>query len=400
VPRYQWELSEVVEEMRNPSNDRNYVEIDLSSIRRNLRSVRRLIGTDCKLMSVLKGNGYGHGASCLLPACESESNWYGVATLGEALELREAGTKKPILVFGWIPPYDVWRVAESEIVLNVYSLAYAREIDRASREARIKLAVHIEIDTGLGRTGLRCLTNEEADSVLQSYKTIMRLDRLKVQGIYTHFSSCDSDKIADVTYTKQQHDLFEYICGVLRQNGHNPGICHCLNSVGIEKYHSAWKHDMVRAGRMIYGIGMEEDLLKRYDLHPALSWFSRVVDIKVIHAGGYVGYDREFRAEKDMRIAILAVGYGDGYKQIYSNKTYVVIAGRKAPSVGKISMDSMAVDVTDIPDVHVNDWALLLGKGNGSFIPTTVFTQLGGTNSEVLLSLTSRVRRYYVDLDP
>jgi alanine racemase len=351
-------------------------------------------------MSVLKGGGYGHGASHLLPACEAESDWYGVATLDEALELRKAGTEKPILVFGWVSSSDVWRASESGIVLNVYSIAYAKEIDRASRKAGVRLAVHIEIDTGLGRTGLRCLTENEFDCALRSCKTIMTLDRLDVQGIYSHFSSCDSDEPADVAYTKRQHDLFDHVCDSLRRAGHDPGICHCLNSVGIEKYASAWKHDMVRAGRMIYGIGMEECLLRRYDLHPALSWFSRVVDVKMIRVGDYVGYDRTFKAEKEMKIAILAVGYGDGYRQVYSNRTYVMINGNKAPSVGKISMDSMAVDITGIPEVHVDDWALLLGRGNASFIPTTLFTRLGGTNSEVLQSLTSRVARYYVGLRP
>ena len=208
---------------------------------------------------------------------------------------------------------------------------------------------------------------------------------------------CDSEKESDLAYTKAQYKLYQNVCNRLKEKGINLEICHCLNSVGILKYSSEWKNDMVRAGRVIYGIGMDFDTLKQFNLKPALSWFARIIDIKSVESGEYIGYGRTFKAEGKMKVAILSVGYGDGYKQIYSNNTYVEIAGEKAPSVGKISMDSMAVDITHIEDVHIGDWALLLGESPGSFIPTMMFTATGGTNSEVMLSLTERVPRLFVE---
>ena len=168
---------------------RNYVTISLSAINNNIASVRRLIGSDCKLLTVLKGDGYGHGAAGILTSCEKGSDWYGVATFDEALMLRKAGTEKPILVFGWVPYSMIPDAVEKNITLNIISLQYARELNARLSNCSGTLMCHIEIDTGLGRTGLRCLCSEELDNVVQSFEEIFKLENLCVKGIYTHFSA-------------------------------------------------------------------------------------------------------------------------------------------------------------------------------------------------------------------
>lgn len=378
--------------------DRNYLEVDLSAIRHNLEVIRGIIPPGCRIMSMLKGNGYGHFATESIHSYDLQSDCYGTASFDEAYALRNSGTKKPILIFGWIPSSMVRKAISLNFALNIFSVEYARYLEASLLGTSLKVDVHIEFDTGIGRAGIRCFDRMDQPQAVRDAIEIFNLKHVNVRGGFTHFSCIDSIKPEDEIYAENQHRMFKELVGFLASEGYHFEIKHCSSSTAILR-HPEWDYDMVRAGKIVYGIGVLDEDKRKYDFRPAMTWKARIIQLKDIKPGESIGYGRTFIAKQKIRIAVLAVGYGDGYHRNYSNKTYVYIAGKRAMVLGAISMDFMVVDVSEISEAKLGGMAILLGKDRITEveIPTNIFTKLGGANSEVTACITNRVNRYFLN---
>lgn len=366
-----------------------WAEINLEAIRHNLREVRRLVGAQREIMAVVKANGYGHG---MVPvarvALEAGATRLAVARLGEALELRQAGIEDPILVFGFVPEDRIEEALQNKITLTVYRLDMARAVSRVAREIGIAARVHLKIDTGMGRLGF--VAGEDAISeILQ----VSRLENLELEGIYTHFATADE---RDKSYSRWQLKRFLNLVEELAGHGLKFPLRHSANSGAIIDFPESYL-DLVRPGIMMYGLypsgEVDQGLV---DLHPAMTLMSRVAHIKQVTPGTKISYGCTYTVEKETIIASLPLGYGDGYPRLLSSKGQVMIAGRRAPVVGRVCMDQSMVDVGHIPGVKVNDVAIIFGKRDGEYLPVEeVASWLGTINYEVVCLVGGRVPRIY-----
>ncbi|MGI6466623.1 MAG: alanine racemase [Sphaerochaetaceae bacterium] len=375
---------------------RNYLEIDLQRLENNTSVVRRLVGEKVKIMGMVKGDAYGHGIQNCIKIFDKECDCYGVASFEEATKLRNSGTTKDIMIFGWVPFIKLKECIKNQFIINIFSLEYGKQVNSALQDCDKKIRAHLEIDTGLGRTGFRCYSENEISTVVEEIKQIFSSDKILVEGGFTHFASIDSTKEEDIQYAEMQHSYFKMVCSKLEASKTPFKIKHVSCSTAILR-HRELDYDLVRAGKILYGIGiLPEDNIDN-KIVPALSWRARVILVKTLKEGDAIGYGRTFKAKHDSKIAILSVGYGDGYHRHYSNKTFVIINNKKVPVIGSVSMDFMVVDVSTIDDITFGDLATLIGDNPTSTlsIPTLDFARIGGANSEATACITSRVPRYY-----
>lgn len=363
--------------------------INLSKLDRNIRNLKRLLKPSTELMAVVKGDAYGHGAVGVAhQALVSGASWLGVAIPEEGAELREAGITAPILVLGGIDEAQVKTVVEYDLTQCVFSLEIARLLNYEAQRLNKKIAVHLKVDTGMGRIGL-----SDIESIKEFCLEVKSFSHLKLEGIFTHFASADEE---DKSFTNQQIKRFLNVLDVLRSYGVNFKWIHAANSAAIIDCPDA-HFNLVRAGIAMYGY-YPSAAVKRSLVHlePILQWETKVVYVKNINKGDSVSYGRTFIAEGPRRIATLPVGYADGYSRLLSNKGWVLIDGQRAPVVGVVCMDQVMVDVTHIPDVKPGDTAVLIGTQGGETISAEDIANLCGTISyEVLTGIGQRIPRIY-----
>ena len=380
-----------------------WAEINRSHFAHNISLVKRRLDSKTRLLLVLKADAYGHGASALARVgLEQGAHYFGVATLDEALELKEALVPKPgainlaapkILIMGYTPPSSAKEAIEENLELCLYELGWAMELDKIARGLRRRAKVHLKLDTGMNRLGYQLNAKS-----LSEIERILSLDNIEVVGLFTHFATADS---MDLSHLDKQHreflDFVKAIKGLGSFKDCAP-ILHSANSAAILS--APQSHgDMVRLGIMAYGLrpSLEMDM-KGLDLRAVMSFKARVVCVKDIEVGGAVSYGRRFIAPKKTRIAVLPVGYADGYMRLLSNKACVLIRGQRARVVGAICMDHCMVDISEIPGVMVGDCALLFGEDNGAHLSVDeVASHLGSINYELVCAVSKRVYRVYVD---
>lgn len=371
---------------------RGYIQVDLDAILHNVHSMKRNIAEHTKMLGVIKTDGYGHGCEPIARCLEDLDFMYGfaVATPEEAKRLREAGVKKPILILGYTFPYCYEMLAKEEIRTAVFRYDTMEELSAAAKKAGKNIKVHIKVDTGMSRIGIT--PDEEG---LRFVEMLMKCEGVEIEGIFTHFAKADE---VDKTHAKAQLKVFlEFVALIKERLGLEIPIKHCSNSAGILELPEA-NLDMVRAGISLYGLAPSDEVTgEALMLRPALSFYSNIVYVKNIHKGQSVSYGGTFTAEKEMRIATIPIGYGDGYPRALSGKGFVLLHGKKAPILGRVCMDQFMVDVTDIPEAAENDRVTLIGADGESRISAEFLGELSGRfNYELVCDLGKRIPRVYV----
>ncbi len=369
---------------------RVYAKIDLSAITHNMEEIHRLIQPGTRVLAVVKTDGYGHGAVQVAHALEGLDYLYGfaVATAEEALQLRRQGIQKPVLILGYVFPEHYEMLAAYGICQTVFTLDMASQLSAAAGRAGKDIAVHIKIDTGMGRIGLP--VQEESVKIIAQ---IASLPHIVVEGIFTHFAKADE---ADKTATENQISRFEKMLWMLEKAGIKIPYRHCSNSAGIIDLPHA-NMDFVRAGIILYGLWPSDEVKKeRITLRPAMELKSHVAYVKDLMPGSSISYGGTYTVTETEKIATVPVGYGDGYPRSLSNKGYVLIHGQKAPVRGRICMDQFMVDVTGIEDVKTGDEVTLVGQDGDARITMEELGSLSGRfQYEFACGLGGRVPRIY-----
>lgn len=366
-----------------------WAEVNLDNIINNIKEIKKNINGE-EIIAVVKANAYGHGAVDVAPVLiENGADRLAVAMLSEALELREAGIKVPILILGYTDVAFSEMLINNDIEQTVYSLDYAKELSKKA-EALGKVAkIHIAVDTGMGRIGF--LPNEKS---VEEVVEISKLSNLRITGIFTHFSNADEQ---DKSYAHNQIEKFNFFINEIEKREVNLGLKHISNSASIIDIEDA-HYNAIRPGIILYGYYPSDYINKdKLKLMPALSLKCQVIHVKELPKGEYIGYGRKFRTERDSVIATLPIGYADGYVRGLYEKAHVIINGKLAPVVGKICMDQCMVDVTDIGPVKVGDEVVLLGEDNGVKNNADDMAKMLDTiNYEILCMIGRRVPRIYI----
>lgn len=363
-------------------------KVDLNAIEHNIREVKKKCA-DQKMYAVLKADGYGHGAVPIAKDLEHDDDIYGyaAATAEEAYELLEAGVKKPILILGFTFTHSYERIIREGVRPVIFSKKMATDYASYAKKLGKKVYCHIAIDTGMGRIGYP-VTEEAADEIAELFKD----DSLVPEGIFTHFAKADEK---DMTYTDDQYAKFTKMIGMLHDRGLDFQIRHCCNSAASMDY-TKDKLDAVRLGITMYGMWPSDDVNHSFPLEPSLSLVSHIVHLKTVPAGTSISYGGIYVTDKERKIATVPVGYADGYPRSLSNKASVIIRGRRCPIVGRICMDQMMVDVSDVPDVANMDEVTLIGKNGDDEITIEELGDISGRfNYELACDLGIRIPRLY-----
>lgn len=368
---------------------RCYAVISLSAIEENIKNVRERLPQGTSLMAVLKADAYGHGAEAVGKRIEKYIDAAGVASVEEGLELRRAGISVPILVLGYSSPRQYGEIIENKIMPTVFEKDEAEKFANEALKRNTIGKINIAIDTGMTRVGFR--VNEHSADII---KEINDLPGIKIDGMFTHLSSADT---CDEAYSKKQFDEFEKMLELLEKRGVNIRIKHMCNSAGIMKYPEHY-YDCVRCGIVTYGLYPSEDVDKNLlSLKPALSWKAHVMHISETEAGRGVSYGATYVTSKDVtRIATVSVGYADGYPRALSSKGVVLINGKRAPVIGRVCMDQIMVDISDVGEVHIEDPVTLIGRDGDEFISAEEVADAAGSfNYELVCHIGKRVKRIY-----
>ncbi len=368
-----------------------WAEISLSALKRNYLTIRSHLGASAQLMAVVKANAYGHGAVECARALEAvNADWFGVALVEEGIELRRAGITRPIFCLG-----GFWRGQADDLIANdlttaVYRLDQVEELNaRAAALGRI-VNFHLKVDTGMGRLGVRL------DELAEFARDLARFDSVRLDGVMTHFAAADS---VATGYTELQIARYEEAVGILRDLGFEPSWRHLANSAGVHAYPQSHSN-LARVGAAMYGLTRDalSPNLEPFDVRPVMSLRSRVVMLKTVPAGTPLGYGCAFTTARASRVATLPIGYADGLRRLHSNNGRVLIRGRFAPIVGRVSMDLTIIDVTDIHGVEVGDEVILIGEQSGSRISAEdLAEQIRSISYEVVTGISARVPRVYIN---
>ena len=371
---------------------RTYANIDLSAIRHNGGIAKKLFSKQ-KILSVLKADAYGHGIRGVLAAYEEFTDWYAVATIEEALRIREV-SNKPVLIFGPIPEDKMCIASQYDLTLTVGSMAYAECLSDQMTRNGFRINCHLKIDTGLNRSGIRWRDNgDEIDLIERLYK----LPSLLFTGTYTHLACGEGLLDWEIAHTQLQVARYIRACIEMENRGLPVGIRHCC-STGGALVNPDYCFDMVRLGMLPMGMSYSDKSGDELGLIPALTWKSFVAQIEEVPAGEPISYGCTYYADRPMKIGIITCGYADGYRRVYSNKSHVLVAGKKVPVIGRVAMDYTMVDLTEVTDVSVGSEVILLGSDGKNRVTALELSQYGeSVSGEVTCVISDRVPRLYTE---
>lgn len=367
-----------------------WAEIDLDALGANFNIVKNLVGPDVNVMTVVKANAYGHGAVECARRLEKEgADWFGVGLPEEGLELRDSGITRPILCLAGFWDGQATACIQKGLVPVVYRLDMLEAFDRAARDAAVVADVHVKIDTGMSRLGVRF---DEAAEFADASK---RFENIRLDGLMTHFAAADNPTCE--VLTEDQIERFENVVRLFRERDFAPTYLHCANSPGIFSHPEAFGN-MVRPGGVLYGLW--RDILppasENHQLRPVMSLHSRIMLLKWVPAGETIGYGCTFEASRKTLVATVPIGYHDGYMRGLSNRSHVIVRGTYVPVVGRISMDLSILDVTNVEGVESGDSVTLLGRDGDLEISADELARIAGTLSyEVTCGIGERVPRVY-----
>lgn len=367
-----------------------WAEISLDNLAYNIRGLRKNVKEDTLITAIVKANAYGHGSTKAAGVfLNNGADRLAVATLSEAIELRKANIKAPILILGYTPQCQYPLVLKWDITQTIYDYKSAKILSEWAVQTNKTGIIHIKIDTGLGRIGL--LPNKETiDNIIN----ISKLPNLKIEGVYTHFAKAD-EKNKD--YTVTQYTRFIDIIDKLEKEGIRIPIKHASNSAAIIDL-PEYNLNMVRAGIMLYGYYPSEDVYKeKIDLKPAMTLKAKVFNVKEVAKGTGISYGQIFITERDSKIATIPIGYADGFTRLLTSKGEAFIKNKKVPIVGKICMDQCMLDVTDIEDIKDGDEAVLFGYAREEYPSIDeIAHKLNTINYEIMCMIGRRIPRVYI----
>lgn len=362
--------------------------IKKDAIIQNFINIKKLLPQGVKIMPVIKADGYGHGAVTFAKLLEKDADYFAVAIMEEAIELRENGIETPIMLLGHTNPIYFKEAIENEIVVTILTYEDAKIMSHTASLMNKTAKIQIAVDTGMSRIGFPA--NEKgADEAAK----IASLENICIEGVFTHFATADEK---DGQFTNLQAERFEEFKKLLENRNVCVGIYHCANSGAIMQ-HRNLSFDMMRAGIILYGLYPSDEVDKSVlKLEPVMELHSHIAYLKMVKKGDSISYGRTFVAEKDMKIATIPVGYADGYPRLLSNTGRIIVNGRYAPIVGRVCMDQFMADVTGI-DVSVGDTAVLLGKcGDLCISAEEIASHAETINYEIVTSISKRVPRKLV----
>ncbi len=363
-------------------------EIDLTAIRKNIETMRSYISDDKKLLAVIKANAYGHGAVEVAKALTDLADYYGVAFIDEALELRKAGINKPVLILGHTDESLFEVLIDYDITQTIYTYEQAKVMSDVATSKGKLAKVHVKLDTGMNRIGFGCV-NESVEAIVK----ISQLPGLDVEGIYTHYYLAD---VKDKTVANLQLERYTQMLQWLEEKGVSFALRHISNSAGIMEMPNE-TYDMVRSGIATYGLYPSEEMDKEACvLYPAMQLISHVTHVKMVHKGETIGYGASYTLPEDKMIATVEVGYADGYPRALSNQGRMLVHGEYAPIVGRVCMDQTMIDVSHIPDVKVGDKVVLVGKQGENLISVEELADMSASfNYEFVCDVNRRVPRVF-----
>jgi alanine racemase len=362
-----------------------WVEVDLEAVAYNVRQIKEIVGPDVHVLAVLKADAYGHGAITVArTALNNGASFCGVASVNEAVRMRRGGVDAPILVLGYTPAWLVKQALLHDVSLTLYDTDVARAYSRAATELRRVAHVHVKVDTGMGRLGLL------PDQLLSFVREIRDWPGLDLEGIFTHFSVADDE---DLAYTNWQLDRFLKVLGRLVGQGVNFRLVHCANSAALLRLPAA-RFNMVRLGLAMYGLQPSPYVQLPEGFRPALAWKTTIAQVKTLPEGSYVSYGNTYQTQGAETIAVIPVGYADGFRRSPTRWQAVLVHGQRAPIVGRVCMDQTMINVSHIPNVRVGDEVVLIGRqGDDSITAEQVAEWLGTINYEVVSEILARVPR-------
>lgn len=364
--------------------------ISLDNLAFNFHSSKRFIGDGPEVMGVVKANAYGHGLVPCSKRLEAEGiDWLAVAIPEEAVELRDAGIGSRLLCLGGFWAGQERQIIERHITPVIFKIEMAELLNRSAREKNVQVAVHVKIDSGMGRVGI--LPSMASDFA----QRLKAMSNLRLEGIMTHFAVADD--LSQTEFTEKQTSVFQDCVATFRNAGHDPKYTDLANSPGAVA-HPATRSNLVRLGGILYGLG--GDVLPKEvpapELKPVLRLETRIADIKEFPAGSPLGYGRTFITERPSRIATIPIGYHDGLPRVLSNIGEVIVAGRRAPIAGRVSMDWTILDVTDVPECLVNDLVTIIGRdGAEAILAENIAIQTNTISYEITCGVGQRVPRIY-----
>jgi len=365
-----------------------WAEVDLDRLSRNIAAIQAAIGPGCTILLVVKADAYGHGAvEISRAAMEAGVAMLGVATLHEGIELRSAGLTAPIVILSPSLRSEIDEIIEHRLTPCVSSLEFAELLSRRCVAHEVISRIHVEVDTGMGRTGV-----SDGDA-FEFLCRVQAMPNLKLEGVFTHFPDADS---GNTFFAEEQLRRFQEILSALERKKIEVPIRHAANSAGILSLHAS-RLDMVRPGILAYGFYPSGRVPRAIPVEGVMAFKSRVVQLRSVPAGRFISYGRTYQTQRTTRVGVLPVGYGHGLPWLLSNRGEVLIRGRRAPMIGRVTMDLTLVDVTEIPGVDVGDEAVLWGEQGGARITLEEVAERAETIPyEILCSMGKRVVRVFL----
>lgn len=366
--------------------DSTKLMIDLDAIGHNIAAVKARV--KAPVMAIIKADAYGHGAVELARYLDDSCAFFGVSSILEALELRQAGIQKPILILGYTPESAFPDAIRQHIRPTIFRYEDGLALSQAAQALGMTAQFHFAVDTGMSRIGFQ-VTQEDADLCAR----IAALPCLEAEGLFSHFATADC---ADLTRARHQAAQFAAFDRMLKDRGLVIPLRHLDNSAGLMNF--GCEYEMVRSGIVTYGMYPSDEVDPNLlDLRPALRWESRITHLKTLEPGREIGYGGTYTTTRPTRVATIPVGYADGYRRNLSGKFYVLIRGKKAPILGRICMDQMMVDVTEIPEAQQNDPVVLVGRSGEARITVEEIAAQGDSfNYEFVCGISRRVPRVYL----
>jgi len=365
-----------------------WAEVDLDAIAYNCRQIKEWIGEETELMAVVKANAYGHGAVPVAKvALRSGASCLAVARTPEGVQLRQAGIEAPILILGYALPSEAEAIVCHDLTPTVTAREGALALSEMASRQGETVPIHVKVDTGMGRFGLL------PDEVVGFIKGLADFPNLRLEGLFTHFSVAGE---ADKSYTYRQFAIYQQVLADLREEGIHIPIRHVCNSAATLDL-PGMHLDMVRCGIAIYGLYPSPEVNRSIPLRPAMALKSHVARVRTLPPGSSISYGRTYITPRPTTVALIPVGYGDGYHRLLSNRGEVLIRGKRAPIVGRVCMDQFVVDVSDIEGVRQDDEVVVFGRQGEEEISVEEVAAWAETiNYEVVTSLLPRVRRVYL----
>lgn len=370
-----------------PGYNRIYARIDMDNLRYNISKMKSMVKPGMKILAVVKADAYGHGAVGVSARISDLADYFGVATIDEAVELRRAGITKPILIIGYTDSEDFGKLIEYDITQAVYDSKECEKLSQVALDAGAKVKVHLKVDTGMGRIGF-----SSDDAGVNEALKLKTMNGIQIEGIFTHYAKADE---YDKEYSNLQKERFLKFIEAMEAGGITFDIKHIDNSAGTMELEDN-EFDMVRLGIVTYGLYPSDEVDKSVEIKPVMSLISHISHVKTVEQGTAISYGGTYVADGTRRIATVTVGYADGYPRAQSNLGRVIVRGSYAPIVGRVCMDQIMIDVTDIPDVAVKDEVILIGGTDDKYISVEEVAQYANSfNYELVCHIGRRVPHVY-----